>query len=107
MGARRSHRPSFVDQLLQSSGVPIERYSFETIELMKDRVAVMSWQRQLQVAQAQLAGASLEGAEASIPKVDVHLLEVNFDGVADPQRRSRLENLPTSFVPSPEEVDEL
>lgn len=99
--------PGFVDQLLQSSGLPIERYSFETIELMRDRVAVMSWRRQLQVAKAQLAGASLEEAEASIAKINVHLLEVNFDNVPDSQRRSRLKNLPTSFVLSAEEVDEL
>lgn len=99
--------PGLLSQLLQSSGVPIERYSFETIELMRDRVAVMSWRRQLQVAEARLAGSSLVEAEASTPKIDVHLLEVNFDHIPDPQRRSRLKNLPTSFVLPAEAVDDL
>ena len=105
--AKKESPPGFVSQLLQSSGVPIERYSFETIELMKDRVTIMSWRRQLAVAQARLAGLSLEEAEAKIPKIDFHLVEVNFDNVPDPQRRSHLKNLPTSFVLPAEDVDDL
>jgi len=48
--------PGFVVQLLQASGVPIDRYSFETVETMKDRAEIEKWRRELLVAQARLAG---------------------------------------------------
>ena len=99
--------PGFSSQLLLSSGVPIERYSFETIALIKDRAAVMSWRRQFQVAEALLAGATLEEAEASVPVIDVHLVEVSFDRVIDPQKRSELKNLPTSFALPAGALDQL
>lgn len=104
---QRESPPGLTSQLLQSSGVPIERYSLETIELLKDRAAVMSWRRELQVANARLAGATQEEAEASVPVIDIRLVEVSFDRVIDPQKRSHLKNLPTSFVLPAEDVDQL
>ena len=55
---RREAPPGFAVQLLQSSGLPIDRYSFETIETMKDRAEIEKWRRELLVAQARLAGAT-------------------------------------------------
>ncbi len=40
---RRESPPGFAVQLLQSSGLPIDRYSFETIETMKDRAEIEKW----------------------------------------------------------------
>ena len=99
--------PGLSGQLLQSSGVPIERFSFETIELVRDRIAISSWRRRLRVLEAIAAGATPEEAEASVPDIDMLLVEISFDQVSDPERRSYLKNLPTSFVLEPEEVDEL
>ena len=104
---KKESPPGMVSQLLSSSGVPIERYSFETIELMKDRAAVASWRRDLMVARARLAGMSEEEAEASVPKIEVHVMEVSFDRIADPDRRGRFMDLPTSFVLPEEDVDAL
>lgn len=99
--------PGSIKQLAQSTGVPIERYSFETVELIKDRAAVAGWRRDLQVAKAQLAGASLADAEAQYPKVELHVMDVNFENLADPNERSYFMNLPTSFVLTEEQVDRL
>jgi NTE family protein len=104
---KKESPPGMISQLLSSSGVPIERYSFETIELMKDRAAIATWRRDLLVAQARLSGMSEEEAEASIPKMDVHVMEVSFDRIGDPQRRRQFQDLPTSFVLPAEEVDNL
>jgi NTE family protein len=104
---KKESSPGMFSQLMKSSGVPIERYSFETIELMKDRAAVASWRRDLLVARARLAGMSEEEAEASVPNVEVHVMEVSFDRIADPERRSTFQGLPTSFVLSDAEVDSL
>jgi NTE family protein len=99
--------PGSIKQLAQSTGVPIERYSFETVELIKDRAAVAGWRRDLQVAKAQLAGSSLEDAEAQYPKVELHVMDVNFENLADQDERTYFMNLPTSFVLQEEQVDRL
>ena len=99
--------PGFADQLLQSTGVPIARYSFETVETMKDRAEVTKWRRELLIAQARLAGMSEAQAEASVPKVTLEVLDVSFDAIRDPKERAYFMNLPTSFVLPPEAVDRL
>ncbi|MBN8507248.1 MAG: patatin-like phospholipase family protein [Burkholderiales bacterium] len=104
---KRESPPGTVAQLLQASGVPIDRYSFETVELMKDRAEISKWRRELRVAQARLAGMSEAQAEASVPKISLEVLDVSFDAIADPKERDYFMNLPTSFVLQPDEVDRL
>lgn len=99
--------PGSIKQLSQATGVPIERYSFETVELIKDRAAVAEWRRRLLIAEAQLAGMPKEVAEAQHPKIDTHVIDVNFEYLSDPQERSFFMNLPTSFVLEEEAVDRL
>jgi len=99
--------PGSIKQLSQSTGVPIERYSFETVELIKDRAAVADWRRRLVIAEAQLAGMSKEEAEAQHPKINLHVIDVKFENLSDPQEREFFMNLPTSFVLEDEEVDRL
>jgi NTE family protein len=99
--------PGFAVQLLQSSGVPIDRFSFETIETMKDQVQIMTWRRELLVAKARLAGASEAEAEARLPKVSLNVLNISFDAIRDPRERAYFMDLPTSFVLPPEDVDRL
>jgi NTE family protein len=99
--------PGSLNQLAQATGVPIERYSFETVELIKDRAAVADWRRRLFIAEAQLAGMSLEAAEVKFPQIDAHVIDVNFETLADPEERAFFMNLPTSFVLEDDEVDRL
>ena len=108
---RRESPPGFVAQLLQSSSVPMDRYSFETIETMKDRQQILAWRRELLVARARLAGATEAQAEAETdllyPKIDLITLDISFDAIADPKERDSFMNLPTSFVLPAEDVDRL
>jgi NTE family protein len=104
---KKESPPSIVVQLLQASGVPIDRYSFETVELMKDRAEITKWRRDLRVAQARLAGMSEAQAEASVPKISLEVLDVSFDAILDPKERDYFLNLPTSFVLTPGDVDKL
>ena len=104
---RKESPPGIVVQLLQASGVPIERYSFETVETMKDRAEITKWRRELFVARARLAGASEEEAEASVPKVTLRVLDVTFDSIPDPDERAIFMNMPTSFVLPDEDIDRL
>lgn len=99
--------PGFFYQLLQSTGVPIDRYSFETIETMKDRAEVMRWRQELLIAQQQLAGASRLEAEQSIKKIDMKVIDISFDEIQDPAERAYFMNLPTSFVLPADDIDRL
>ena len=104
---RNEDPPGTVAQLLQTAGVPIDRYSFETIELMKDREEIYAWRREIQILRARLAGATEEEAEAKVPlpKLTLHLMDISFDAVKDPAERDRLMNMPTTFVLPAEDVD--
>jgi NTE family protein len=106
---RRESPPGIVSQLLQSSGVPIERYSFETVELMKDRQQIYSWRREILILRARLEGATEAEAEASVPlqKLGIYTMEVSFEDIQDPDERAYFMNLPTSFVLKEESIDRL
>ena len=104
---RKESPPGFTSQLLQSSGVPIERYSYETIETMKDIAEIWKWRRELLVAEKRLAGATEADAEASVPKVTLDVIDVSFDAISDPEQRAYFMNMPTSFVLPDEDIDGL
>ena len=104
---RKESPPGFVSQLLQSSGVPIERYSYETIETMKDLAEIWKWRRELLVADKRFAGASEAKAEASVPKITLDVIDVSFDAIIDPAERAYFMELPTSFVLPEEDIDRL
>ena len=80
---REETPPGMAVQLMQASGVPIDRFSFETVETMKDRAEIMSWRRELLVAKARLAGATEAEAEKSVPKVTLEVVDVSFDAIKE------------------------
>ena len=106
---RQEDPPGLVAQLLQSSGVPIDRYSFETIELMKDKEEIYGWRREIMILRERLAGASEAEAEARVPlpKLTVHTMDVSFAAIANPKERDLFMNMPTTFVLPADDVDRL
>ena len=99
--------PGMASQLLKSSGVPMARYTAESIDLMKDMVYRWQTERELKILQARLAGESEAQAEARISKIDVFAINIGFEQIADPKERNHFMSLPTSFVLKPEQVDQL
>lgn len=104
---RRETPPGMVSQLLQSSSIPIDRYSYESVDLMKDIVRRWALLRELQIARARLAGQSEVEAQARAPTVNAYAIDISFDAIADPEERAYFMNLPTSFVLSAQDVDRL
>ncbi|MBK9674317.1 MAG: patatin-like phospholipase family protein [Betaproteobacteria bacterium] len=106
---RKEDPPGTIDQLLKASGVPIDRYSFETIELMKDKQEIYGWRREIQILQARLAGATAAEAEARVPfpKLTLHLMDISFDAIGEPAERERFFDMPTTFVLPAADVDRL
>jgi NTE family protein len=74
---------------------------------MKDRAEVWEWRRAFLIERARRAGATEAQAEASVPKSDLLVLDVSFDGIRDPEERAYFLNLPTTFVLPAEDVDRL
>jgi len=74
---------------------------------MKSMVREADWQRQLDIAEARLAGASKEEAEAEFPEIEMLVFDVSFNAIEDEDERLYFQKLPTSFVLEDEEVDRL
>jgi NTE family protein len=92
---------------MQSSGVPIANYTFDTVELMKELVKDASSQRQLDIAEARFSGVSKKEAEAQFPEVEMLVFDVSFNAIKDKNDRLFFQSLPTSFSLKDEEVDRL
>ena len=108
--SRKMQSPTFAAALGAATSVPLQRYSFETVALMKDRLA--DWQQESYEAACGTAAGSGKGtagksAGTDCKGVDFHFIEVNFSEHPDPAERDYLKRLPTSFVLTDEAVDRL
>lgn len=96
---RREAVPTITQVFRAVKDIPINRYSFETIELLKTNFE--DWARQVrQQNEAQPAN----GAQAGF---DFYLIEVTFDAISDPAERDFFRGIPTSYSLPAETVDQL
>ena len=94
--------------LLKATGVPIDRYSYEAVELLKDIVARWKTLRGLSEAGAFSQGESAKFASlGKIPNAEIYAIDVSFSALKDVAEQDYLNDLPTSFVLSDEQVDRL
>jgi NTE family protein len=94
--------------LLKATGVPIDRNSYESVELLKDIVARWKILRQVRETDGFTIGASGRLKEiADVPDVEIYPIDVSFQALDDPAEFTYLNDLPTSFVLSDEAVDRL
>ena len=84
--------PDVVSMLIRATGVPIDRYSYEQVELLRDFV------RGLQ---------HIRGADGQPLAIDFYAIDINFDTITDLEEKRYFRNLPTSFVLTDEQVDRL
>ena len=94
-------------ELLQSSSVPIDHYSYESVELLKDIAQRWADRRKLEVAERRIAGMSQSEAESAVPLITFDAIDISFDAIADPDERNYFMNLPTSLRLPDEAVDRL
>jgi len=80
--------------LLKATGVPIDRYSYEAIDLLTD--ITVRWN-------------ALRGQRnaLAVPEIDVYAIEVSFAALSDRSEAAYLDDLPTSFALTPQAVDRL
>jgi len=102
---RASAPPGGISMMIKAAGVPIDRYSSEQIELLKD--IVRRWgQNRAGYIQKKLKQDPAFDVE-SVPLVEFYPIQVSFENIPDETERSRFMNLPTSFVLPPDDVDGL
>jgi NTE family protein len=98
--------PGPLDQLMIATGVPIDRYSYDQIELIRDMVDRWGLLRD----RSRLAGFEGWPADPSLielPKIEFYPIDVSFERIADPEWRRRFMSMPTSFVLPADDVDAL
>ena len=98
--------PGAIHQLFQASSVPIDRYSYESVDLLNDIVTRLALERRLAIAEARLGGAT-EAQPVGRPPVELYVINVSFNEIADAGERRYFQNLATSFVLPAEAVDRL
>jgi len=94
--------------LMQATGVPIDHYSYEAIELLRDTAARWRMLRAMRDAltPAQRSDPAFHDA-VHVPDTEIYVIDVSFSELADAAERDYLNTLPTSFVLPPEAVDRL
>lgn len=104
---RKPAPPSIVSQLIQASSVPIDHFSFESVELLRDMAARWADRRELEIARRVDAGQARTEAEAAVPKITFDAIDVSFDAIEDPAERREFMEMPTTFFLPPESIDRL
>jgi len=100
--------PGTLDTLIKASGVPIDRYSFEAVELLKDIAA--RWQLMRRIRDSPAFDKDKETALVEVrnaPDIQLYAINVSFAELKDKAEIDYLNDLPTTFVLSDEAVDRL
>ena len=100
--------PGAVDLLLKATGVPIDHYSHDSVELLKDIAARWQDRREIRESVTIKPKANLGVANLlRVPNAQIYAIDVSFAALEDKTERAYLNAQPTSFVLPPEAVDRL
>ncbi len=100
--------PGTVNILLKSAGVPIDSFSYESVELLRDMSARWKTLRQVRGSPALAANKDPELARVlNGPDAEIYAIDVSFPALNDKAELAYLNEQPTSFVLPDEAVDRL
>jgi NTE family protein len=100
--------PGTIDVLIKSAGVPIDRYSGEMVEQLRDIDA--RWRTLRQIRDTLSSAEDKDPAMkeiVNVPNADIYVIDVSFKALQDKSERDYLNQLPTSFALPDEAVDRL
>ena len=100
--------PPLFDILIKATGTPIDRYSYDTVETLRDIQARWASLREMREAikpYPELAEKLQPVMRA--PDITIRVIDVSFGALPDKAERDYLNTLPTSFVLDDEAVDRL
>jgi NTE family protein len=102
--------PGLVDTLTLAATVPLDNYSFDTLELLGKTVGEFNTDARLVEGCNRLSAAKGEQCALRLPaphKVDLYPIQVAFEYIASAQERKWFKNLPTTFQLPRETIDKL
>jgi NTE family protein len=100
--------PGAIELLIKATGVPIDHYSYEEVETLKDTQARWNSMRTLRNSKLFKSNTDPELAKiVNTPNIDLYVVNVAFNMLEDKSEYEYLNGLPTSFVLPPEAVDRL
>jgi len=105
---RHETPPGSMDILIKATGVPIDRYSYESVELLRDIVA--RWNLMSAIRNSPAFDGSKDPSLAHVmnaPATQLYAIDVSFPLLKDRAEFEYLNDLPTSFVLPSEAVDRL
>ena len=97
-----------MDILLKAAGTPIDAFSYESVELLKDTAAL--WQAMRRIRNSAAYAANKDPAVAAalrVPDAEIYAIDVSFPALKDKAELDYLNQQPTSFVLPAEAVDRL
>jgi NTE family protein len=105
---KHERAPGTLKVLVKATGVPIDHYSYEAVELLKDTMARWRMLRQLRDSTAFTPGRD-PAADAVLrtPDAEIYAIDVSFQRLKDKNEVKYLNKLPTSFHLPSEAVDRL
>jgi NTE family protein len=99
---KKRSAPGTVDVLLQATGLPIDHYSYEAVEL---RATPRRWKmlRSIRDSGAIIDNGNPALAEVTrVPNLEIYVINVSFAELKDAAERAYLNEQPTSFELPPE-----
>jgi NTE family protein len=100
--------PGPINLIVQASGVPIDHYSYEAVELLKEKEA--RWQSLRRLRQSAAFAGTQDAAvtkDLKGPDIDLFTIDVSFAALKDKAEFEFLNSQPTTFVLPDEAVDRL
>src|SRR5437899_2142853 len=100
--------PGVFDVLIKATGTPIDRYSYDTVETLRDIQA--RWAALRDVRDAVKAYPALGEKLQTVmraPDINIRVIDVSFGVLPDKAERDYLNTLPTSLVLDDQAVDRL
>ncbi|HTP97787.1 MAG TPA: patatin-like phospholipase family protein [Casimicrobiaceae bacterium] len=100
--------PALFDVLIKATGTPIDRYSYDTVETLRDIQARWAQLRQVRdIIKSYPALADKLQTVMRAPDINIRVIDVSFGVLPDKAERDYLNTLPTSFVLDDDAVDRL
>jgi NTE family protein len=102
--------PGLVDTLTTAATVPLDNYSFDTVELLRKTVEEFDTDARLVESCNRLSARKGAQCALDLPaaqKVDLYPIQVAFEYIASAEERAWFKNLPTAFELPRESVDKL
>jgi len=105
---RHENPPALFDVLIKATGTPIDRYSYDTVETLRDIQARWASMREVRdaIKPYPALGDRLQTVMRA-PDITIRVVDVSFGALPDKGERDYLNTLPTSFVLDGDAVDRL